>query len=161
MFTYLLVVIEVLCSILLIGVILLQRTKAQGAGLAFGAGVGESLFGSQVGNVLTRTTVVLGVVFLVNTALLGVLMPGRRRVSVADRIKETPAPAATPAVPPAGGGAAAPGEFGAPAGNAEVPPPSAESAPAPQPAAAPPAGSPAASPGGAETAPVVPGVPSK
>ena len=57
--TYLLVTIEVLCSLLLIGVILLQRTKAQGAGLAFGANVGESMFGSQVGNVLTRTTVVI------------------------------------------------------------------------------------------------------
>jgi protein translocase SecG subunit len=42
-------------------------------GMAFGAGVGESLFGAQVGNVLTRITIILGIVFLVNTTLLGLL----------------------------------------------------------------------------------------
>jgi preprotein translocase subunit SecG len=67
---YLLMVVEVIISILLIGVILLQRSKGSGAGMAFGQGVGESLFGAQVGNVLTRTTVILAVIFLVNTAVI-------------------------------------------------------------------------------------------
>lgn len=69
----LLMVVEIITALLLIGVILIQRTKGQGMGMAFGAGVGESLFGAQVGNVLTKITIILGVVFLVNTTLLGLL----------------------------------------------------------------------------------------
>ena len=68
-----LTIIEVLCSAMLLGVILIQKTKSQGVGLAFGAGMGESLFGAQMGNVLTKTTVYLAVIFLVNTTILAVL----------------------------------------------------------------------------------------
>lgn len=69
-----LIVIEVITSILLIGVILLQKSKDEGLGLAFGAGVGETLFGSRAGNVLSKITIGLAVVFLVNTLLIGVLL---------------------------------------------------------------------------------------
>lgn len=135
---YLLIIIEVLCSLLLVGVILLQRTKAQGAGMAFGAGVGESMFGSQVGNVLTRTTVILGIIFLVNTAVLVKILPGHRRASLADRIKDAPITApAVPAPMPIGGGAPAPGDFGLPAEGMGTP--------------AAPAGAPEAQPGPAES----------
>lgn len=67
------IVIEVLCCLLLIGLVLLQRSKKEGLGLAFGASAGESLFGSRAGNVLSRTTVVLGIVFMASTLILGVL----------------------------------------------------------------------------------------
>lgn len=70
---YLLIVVEVLCCLMLIGVILLQQSKSQGMGLAFGGGMGETLFGSRAGNVLTKITVTLGLVFLANTTLLGIL----------------------------------------------------------------------------------------
>jgi preprotein translocase subunit SecG len=102
--TYLLVFVEVVCSLLLVGVILLQKTKGQGVGMAFGAGMGESLFGSQVGNVLTRTTVILAIVFLVNTTLLAVVGGSRRRESVAERIsnEQGALPAPGPMTPPAG-----------------------------------------------------------
>jgi len=99
--TYLLLVVEVVCSILLIGVILLQKSKSSGAGLAFGAGMGETLFGSQVGNVLTRTTVILAIVFLVNTTLLSVLGAMRKTGSVADSVRPAPLAPASPYVPPA------------------------------------------------------------
>ena len=66
----LLIVIEVLCSLLLIGLVLLQRSKSEGLGLAFGSQMGESLFGAQAGNVLVKATIWLGLVFLVNTTLL-------------------------------------------------------------------------------------------
>jgi preprotein translocase subunit SecG len=95
---YLLTVVEILTSILLVGIILLQKPKSQGAGLAFGAGMGESLFGSQVGNVLTRTTVILAIVFLVNTTLLALLGASRKgQASVTDRM---PTPAGAPAARP-------------------------------------------------------------
>lgn len=69
----LIIVIEVICCLLLIGLILLQRSKNEGLGLAFGAGAGEALFGARAGNVLTKATVFLGIVFLVSTVFLGYL----------------------------------------------------------------------------------------
>jgi len=67
------IVIEVLCCLMLIGLILLQKSKSEGLGLAFGAGAGESLFGARAGNVLSKATVVLGIVFMATTLTLGVL----------------------------------------------------------------------------------------
>ena len=81
---YLLVLIEAVISLMLIGVILIQRTKSQGLGMALGGQMGEALFGARMGNVLTRATVILGIVFLVNTTLLAYLGASSRRVSVTD-----------------------------------------------------------------------------
>ena len=69
----LLLIIEVLAGFLLVVVILAQKSKDQGLGMAFGSGMGESLFGSRAGNVLTRMTVTLAAVFMVTTIALGVL----------------------------------------------------------------------------------------
>lgn len=69
----LLIVVEVICCLLLIGLVLLQKSKSEGLGMAFGAGAGESLFGARAGNVLSKATVVLGIVFMVNTLALGIL----------------------------------------------------------------------------------------
>ena len=69
----LLLIVLVISSLLIIGVILLQRSKSEGLGLAFGASTGESLFGARAGNVLTKITVILGIVFMASALLLGVL----------------------------------------------------------------------------------------
>jgi preprotein translocase subunit SecG len=69
----LLIVVLVLCCLMLIGLILLQKSKSEGLGLAFGAGAGESLFGARAGNVLSKATVTLGVVFMGSALALGVL----------------------------------------------------------------------------------------
>lgn len=90
----LLILIEVVCGVLLVGVILLQKSKDEGLGLAFGAGVGETLFGSRAGNVLTKITIGLAVAFLVNTALLGVLYAKAATPSLVDRL-----PVGQPAAP--------------------------------------------------------------
>jgi preprotein translocase subunit SecG len=98
-----LIVIEVVTSILLIGVILLQKSKDEGLGLAFGAGVGETLFGSRAGNVLSKITIGLAVVFLVNTLLIGmVLRRGVTSGSVTDRLPAEQAAPASSTVPSAG-----------------------------------------------------------
>lgn len=68
----LLTAIEVIVCIMLIAVVLVQRSKG-GAGLSFG-GV-EAALGARVGNVLTRTTVILGIIFLVNTIFLAMIRP--------------------------------------------------------------------------------------
>ena len=86
--TYVLTFPEVLVAAMLIGIILIQKSKGQGMGAAFGGTMGESLFGTQMGNVLTKATVVLAVIFLVNTTVLARLNASRwnRSVSLADEI---------------------------------------------------------------------------
>lgn len=81
----LLIVVEVATSLLLIGVILLQKTKSEGLGLAFGSGMGETLFGSRAGNVLTKITVTLALVFLANTTILGVIFTNAHETSIMDQ----------------------------------------------------------------------------
>jgi preprotein translocase subunit SecG len=88
------IVVEVVCCLLLIGLVLLQRSKNEGLGLAFGAGAGEALFGARAGNVLSRATVVLGIVFMASTLVLGVLFAQKDKLLV-DTIDTQPVPAAT------------------------------------------------------------------
>ncbi len=103
---YILVLIEAVVCSMLIGVILIQRTKSQGLGMALGGQMGEALFGARMGNVLTRVTVILGVVFLVNTTLLAYLGASTRSVSVTDDavvpIPAAPAAPMAPMAPPVG-----------------------------------------------------------
>ena len=91
-----LIFIEAVCSLLLIGVILLQKTKREGLGLAFGAAMGEQLFGSRAGNILTKTTSVLSMIFLVNTTLLAITHAGVKPRSVVDKYQAAPMPAPPP-----------------------------------------------------------------
>lgn len=94
----LLIVVEIVTCLLLIGVILLQKTKSEGLGLAFGSGMGETLFGSRAGNVLTKITVILGLVFLANTAFLGMLFTNAHETSIMDQ-RATAAPMTAPSAP--------------------------------------------------------------
>lgn len=96
----LLMAFEALVCFLLIGIVLIQRSKGQGTGLSFGGGA-EAVFGAQMGNVLTRATVVLAVLFLGNTTLLTVLRPSASSRSLADRLAREPAPATPAATLPA------------------------------------------------------------
>ena len=96
-----LMMVEVLSAFLLIVIVLMQKSKSQGMGLAFGGAMGESLFGAQMGNVLTKATVVLAVVFLVNTTLLAMIGPAAPKGSIADSIPSAPAPISQPQTMPA------------------------------------------------------------
>lgn len=149
------IVLEVLISLLLIGLILLQKSREQGLGMAFGANVGESLFGSRAGNVLTKGTVILGSIFAANTLLLGLLYAGGAQSDAERRLEQSPVPveasaSVTPApagTPPAGlgpetGATAAPGAVDL----RTIVPPDAPAEPSPEPAA------PAPEAGGAEPA---------
>ena len=88
------IVVEVLCCLLLIGLVLLQKSKNEGLGLAFGAGAGESLFGARAGNVLSKATVVLGIVFLANSLLLGVLFAQKDKTLMEQSVAPSAPPAA-------------------------------------------------------------------
>lgn len=92
---------EIIICFLMSGVILLQKPKDGGLGVSFGGGMGESLFGAQMGNVLTKVTVGLAVMFLLNTIVLSRLTSGSG-TSVMEGVS-TPAPAAQDAALPFSG----------------------------------------------------------
>jgi preprotein translocase subunit SecG len=101
---YILVFLEVICSLLLLTVILLQQSKGQGLGLGFGQGVGENLFGAQTGNVLTRATVILAGIFLINTTILTLLYARKGPQSVIESFEPIPVTAPASSVLPGGAG---------------------------------------------------------
>ena len=89
--------LEVIVCFLLGGVILLQKPKEGGLGVSFGGGMGEALFGAQMGNVLTKGTIILGTVFLLNTLVLSRLT-SHTGSSIMEGVK-TPAPTAEQGLP--------------------------------------------------------------
>ena len=81
-------VIEAIVSLLMVAVVMLQPPKdpSGGMGAAWGGGFGEEVFGGRTGNVLSRTTVVLGVILILNTLAIAFLMRGGVKASsLADR----------------------------------------------------------------------------
>jgi preprotein translocase subunit SecG len=88
----LLLVVEALCAVLLIVLILLQKSKSEGLGMAFGGGAGEALFGARAGNVLTKITVWLSGIFLATTLLIAVSYAGKQERSIVEStISDVPA----------------------------------------------------------------------
>lgn len=69
-------VIDVILALLIIGVVVAQKSKTQGMGAGFGGGA-EDLFGSRARGMdalLSKLTIVLSIVFAVLTLILGRLM---------------------------------------------------------------------------------------
>ena len=96
-FKILLITVETICSFLLIVIILLQRAKGEGLGLAFGAEMGESIFGARASNVLVKATMWLGAIFILNTVLLATIYSNSSLKSITGG-RERP-PAEQPAAP--------------------------------------------------------------
>ena len=63
-------VIEVLVCLMLALVVMLQKPKEGGLGGAIGGGAMEAALGADAGNVLIKTTAILGAIFLINTLVL-------------------------------------------------------------------------------------------
>ena len=124
-------VVEVLVCILLAMVVMLQKPKEGGLGGAFGGGMLEASLGADAGNVLIRTTAILGAIFLLNTLVLARLTSTVHSRSLMAREAE-PAAETAPALP------AAPELPSVPEAAPEVPAVPA-AAPAPAPAAPAPA----------------------
>ena len=80
----LLIILEAACCLSLIGLILLQKSKSGGLGMAFGGGGNDSLLGARAGNILTKATVGISGLFLVNTLVLGMLFAGSASESLMD-----------------------------------------------------------------------------
>lgn len=107
-----LIMVVVICSFLLVAVILLQKAKGEGLGLAFGAQMGESLFGARASNVLVRITIWLGIIFLASTTILGKMYargygktlmgrsaPIERKTTPVQPVPPAPLPASQPILP--------------------------------------------------------------
>ncbi|MBR1921783.1 MAG: preprotein translocase subunit SecG, partial [Kiritimatiellae bacterium] len=91
-------VVEVLVCILLAMAVMLQKPKEGGLGGAIGGGMMEAALGADAGNVLIRTTAILGAIFLINTLVLARLTSTVHSRSLMAREAE-PAAEAAPAAP--------------------------------------------------------------
>ncbi|QQY09580.1 MAG: preprotein translocase subunit SecG [Candidatus Xiphinematobacter sp.] len=58
--------------LLLIVAVLMQRTRSEGLGTAFGGRVTDNIFGAQASSVLAKVTTYLGTIFFVLTLLLAI-----------------------------------------------------------------------------------------
>jgi len=147
-----LIVIHLLIAIALISVIMLQRSEGGALGMGGGgSGLGGLFSPRGAANTLTRTTVVLGVLFFLTSITLTMMSLGTRQANPLG------IPGGLPGAPP---GPAAPGVPGAPPtlptlptapaapGGAPGAPAGATPAPAPAPAIPAPAGPPAVPPAG-------------
>src|SRR5437660_4627213 len=117
--------IDMLVAVLMTLVILMQRPKSEGLGVAFGGGVTENIFGAQTTNVLTNFTGWLAGIVFVITFVLGILY-ARRSASESSLHRELMGmPAATPAasIAPATGSPGSTPAAGAAASAARVSPP--------------------------------------
>jgi preprotein translocase subunit SecG len=100
--TSILLVVFLLVTLALIGVILVQRSEGGGLGIGSSQGMGGFMSGRGTANLLTRTTAVLGTIFMALALVLAML--GKNQAPRGS-ILDAPAggvPAATaPAVPAA------------------------------------------------------------
>jgi preprotein translocase subunit SecG len=119
----LLLTVHVLVCVLMVLVIMMQRSKQEGLGAAFGSSVTDSVFGAQTSRVLVKTTVWLTGLFFVLTIALAHLYANRKDSS---SIQEE-------LLKPKSAGAAA----SEPAAAATIPQTTVPSTPAPAPASAP------------------------
>lgn len=129
-----LIVIHLIVAMALIFVILLQRSEGGALGMGGGgSGLGGLFSPRGAANTLTRTTIILGVLFFVTSLSLTMLTLGTRQPSSLLTAPGQTAPGAPAAPPtfPTNPAAPAPAAPGAPAPAAAAPAAPAPAAPAP------------------------------
>lgn len=82
-----LLVVQVIITLALIVMVLIQRSDSDGFGLSGGSG-GNILSGRASANLMTRTTAILAALFMANALLLGVLAAHKNSGSIVDTIQE-------------------------------------------------------------------------
>ena len=81
-----LLIVQFVLAIILVIIILLQKSSSMGLGAYSGSN--DSLFGAKgPANFLTKATMALGLVFVINTVALGYLYNQQRNKSAVDTIK--------------------------------------------------------------------------
>jgi preprotein translocase subunit SecG len=156
-----LTVIQVIASLGIIGLVLLQRGKGADAGAGFGAGASGTVFGARgATTALSRATAIFAAIFMLNSlalAYMGTRQQAQQPKQLVEEApgsanKSAPAPGAVPAAPSGANGS------GAPASTGGAPP--ASTAPAPS-TGAPSTGAPSTSAPAPTTAPAAPTAPQK
>ena len=109
--TFLTVLLVLNCLLLMLLVLIQLPKKEAGAGLAFGGGATDALFGAGSGNALTKLTKYSAATFLLMSVVLGVMNVRLyhsgdsevRRALATQKAAAAPAPAATAPAAPASG----------------------------------------------------------
>ena len=106
-FIGILTAVEVIVSLLLILVVLMQRPRQEGLGASFGDAAASQVWGAQTTNVLQKFTVWLAVILFGLTLLLAVLVSRTHTSGKTEKIfgDAKPAPAAPAAATPDAGAA--------------------------------------------------------
>jgi preprotein translocase subunit SecG len=95
-----LLIVQFVLAVLLVIIILLQKSSSMGLGAYSGSN--DSLFGAKgPANFLTKATMALGLVFVINTVALGYLYNEQRNQSAVDTVKTDSLIPATPVTPQA------------------------------------------------------------
>jgi preprotein translocase subunit SecG len=90
-----LLVVQFVLAILLTIIILLQKSSSIGLGAYSGSN--ESLFGAKgPGNFLTKATMAIGLIFIINTVVLGYMYNQQKNESAIDNVKTESLIPATP-----------------------------------------------------------------
>ena len=90
--TILLVIIHIIVSLLLIGVVLIQRGKGSEMGAAFGGASSQTVFGSRgPGNFLSKLTTIAAVIFIITSFSLAFVGSDRGGSSVIPEQTDVPA----------------------------------------------------------------------
>lgn len=102
--TEVLLVIHLLVALVLIAMVLMQRSEGGALGIGGGGGAGNLFSARGVGNTLTRTTAILAVAFFATSILLTVLATRTGGPTSAFGGATTTAPAGQTGTAPASGG---------------------------------------------------------
>lgn len=125
---YSVLAVHIVCSLLLILVVLMQRPRSEGLGAAFGGGFTDSVFGAQTTDVLTKFTIYLASIFFAATLGLAYIYAHRTGSNLSKELLQ----AKEPALPAAAAQTAAPAAPANPATTpVETPAAPAPAAPAP------------------------------
>ncbi len=92
--TTILLIVQLLVTLALIGVVLIQRSEGGGLGIGTSQGMGSFMSGRGTANLLTRTTAILGALFFALSLTLALLNRGTGGVGRTS-ILDTPPPAAS------------------------------------------------------------------
>ncbi len=126
MWRWILTCIQVFSSLVIVGLVLLQRGKGAEAGAGFGAGASGTVFGARgATTALSRATAVFAAIFMINSLALAYLgtSSGKQEEAQKTILDEAAAPRAKPA-PRAGDSAPPPAATTpAPAAPAQSPTP--------------------------------------
>jgi preprotein translocase subunit SecG len=90
---YSVLAVHIVCSLLLILVVLMQRPRSEGLGAAFGGGFTDSVFGAQTTDVLTKFTIYLASIFFAATLALAYIYAHRTGSNLSKELLQAKEPA--------------------------------------------------------------------